>query len=58
LVEAGILILGEAETDASATRWHQPKHIIPSAKPDSVGYVLLGARSGGYNVRRDRFVVP
>jgi hypothetical protein len=37
LVEAGISILGEAEaeaeTDASATRWHQPKHLIPSAKP-------------------------
>jgi hypothetical protein len=33
------------------------KQPIPALIPD-VGYVLLGARSNGYNVRRDRFVVP
>jgi hypothetical protein len=34
------------------------KKLEPNRMVTIVGYVLLGARSDGYKVRRDRFVVP
>jgi hypothetical protein len=42
-----------SSSSTSATDKQPSPALVPN-----VGYFLLGARSDGYNVRRDRFVVP